>query len=62
MKKEAYADSTIEAAGKSLRHLARNCNLANSESAKGFIAQKNCSMAFKESLVEAARFGIHYFA
>lgn len=53
MKKEAYADSTIEATGKRLRQLARNCNLANPESVKGFIAQKNCSTAFKESLVEA---------
>lgn len=53
MKKEAYAESTIEATGKRLRHLARNCNLANPESVKGFIAQKTCSMAFKESLVEA---------
>ncbi len=53
MKKEAYADSTIEAVAKRLRHLAKNCNLANPEFVKGFIAQKTCSMAFKESLIEA---------
>jgi integrase len=53
MKKEAYAESTIKATGKRLRHLARNCGLDNPEIVKGFIATKNCSMAFKESLVEA---------
>ncbi len=53
MKKEAYAESTIRATGKRLRHLAKNCSLENPEFVKGFIASKNCSMAFKESLVEA---------
>lgn len=53
MKKEAYADTTIGAVGKRLQHLAKNCNLDNPEDVKGFIANKNCSMAFKESLVEA---------
>ncbi|MDI6715307.1 MAG: site-specific integrase [Thermodesulfovibrio sp.] len=53
MKKEAYAESTIRATGKRLRHLAKNCSLENPEFVKGFIAQKTCSMAFKESLVEA---------
>jgi len=53
MKKEAYADSTIEAVGKRLRHLSEFCLLDNSEFVKGFIAQKDCSPAFKESLAEA---------
>jgi len=53
MKKEAYADSTIRAVGQRLKHLAKHCNLGSSELVKGFIAQKNCSNAFKESLVEA---------
>jgi integrase len=53
MKKEAYADTTARAVGKRLKHLARICILDNSESVKGSIAQKNCSTAFKESLVEA---------
>jgi hypothetical protein len=43
MKKEAYATSTIEAIGKSLRHLKRNSNLENPENVKGYIAQKFCS-------------------
>ena len=53
MKKEAYADSTIRAVGKRLRHLQKHCSLNNAEIVKGFIAQKDCSNAFKESLVEA---------
>ena len=52
MKKEVYADTTAKAVGKRLRHLARNCLLDKPEIVKGFIAQKDCSMAFKESLVE----------
>ena len=56
MKKNAYADSTIEATGKRLRHLMRNCNLDNPESVKGFVANKICSNGFKESLVEAYNF------
>ena len=53
MKKEAYAESTIEYTGKRLRHLKRNCNLENPEDVKAFIAQKNCTNAYKESLIEA---------
>jgi integrase len=53
MKKEAYADSTTRAVGKRLRHLSKYCLLENPEFVKGFIAEKSCSMAFKESLVEA---------
>jgi len=53
MKKEAYAESTIRAVGKRLKHLKKHCDLNSPEVIKGFIAQKNCSNAFKESLVEA---------
>jgi len=53
MKKEAYAKSTISAVGKRLRYLAKNCLLDQPEIVKGFIAEKNCSNAFKETLVEA---------
>jgi integrase len=53
MKKEAYAESTISAVGKRLRHLSKSCLLDNPEFVKGFIAEKGCSPAFKESLVEA---------
>jgi integrase len=53
MKKNAYADSTIEAVGKRLRHLKRNCNLQDPEAVKTFIANKTCSNAYKETLIEA---------
>ena len=53
MKKEAYANSTISAVGKRLRYLAKNCLLDQPEIVKGFIAEKNCSNAFKETLIEA---------
>jgi len=52
MKKEAYAESTIIYTGKRLRHLERNCNLENPEDVKAFIAQKNCTPAYKECLIE----------
>ena len=53
MKKEAYAESTIIYTGKRLRHLASHSNLENPEDVKAFIAQKNCTPAYKESLIEA---------
>ncbi|MEM3576887.1 MAG: site-specific integrase [Candidatus Bathyarchaeia archaeon] len=53
MKKNAYSESYIKATAKRLRHLSRNCDLSNPETVKGFIALKGCSMAFKETLVEA---------
>jgi len=52
MKKNGYADSTIKATDKRLRHLKRNCNLDDPEEVKGFIANKECSNAFKETLIE----------
>jgi len=56
MKKEAYAESTINAVRKRLLYLARNCLLDQPEIVKGFVAEKNCSSAFKKSLVEAYDF------
>ncbi|NIR87478.1 hypothetical protein GWO13_07930, partial [Candidatus Bathyarchaeota archaeon] len=53
MKKNAYADSTIEYTGKRLRHLAKNSNLENPENVKAFIAQKKCEDSYKETLIEA---------
>jgi integrase len=52
MKKNAYADTTIKATGKRLKHLERNCNLDKPEQVKGFIANKQCSNAYKETLTE----------
>jgi len=52
MKKEAYEDSTIKATAKRLKHLQKNCHLADPESVKIFVANKKCSNAFKETLIE----------
>jgi len=52
MKKEAYADSTIKATAKRLKHLKKNCLFADPESVKIFVANKKCSNAFKECLIE----------
>jgi hypothetical protein len=48
MKKNAYADTTIKATRKRLKHLKRNCDLNNPEQIKDFIANKQCSNAYKE--------------
>jgi integrase len=53
MKREGYAESYIEAVGKRLKHLAKHSNIDNPETVKDFIALKQCSTAFKETLVEA---------
>ena len=53
MKKEAYADSTIEYTAKRLKHLKKNCTLADPEAIKTFVANKKCSNAYKECLIEA---------
>jgi len=50
MKKEAYAISTIDAVRKRLSYLSKNCLLDEPEVVKGFIAEKSCSNAFKETL------------
>jgi hypothetical protein len=52
MKKNAYEESTIKATAKRLRHLEKNCNLADPESVKLFIANKKCTNGFKETLIE----------
>jgi len=53
MKKNAYEDTTIKGTQKRIKLLQRNCNLDNPERVKGFIANKQCSNAYKESLAEA---------
>ncbi|PVX26886.1 MAG: hypothetical protein CW691_00095 [Candidatus Bathyarchaeum sp.] len=53
MKKNAYADSTIKYTKKRLKHLQRSCTLANPEVIKTFIANKQCTNGYKESLIEA---------
>jgi len=52
MKRNAYADSTIKATSKRLKHLQKNCNLTKPEQVKTFIANKKCGNAFKECLIE----------
>jgi integrase len=53
MKREGYAESYINAVSKRLRHLAKYVSLDNPEMVKDYIASKQCSPAFKETLVEA---------
>ena len=52
MKKEAYEETTIKATAKRLKYLQKNCPLNNPEIIKTFIANKKCSNAFKECLIE----------
>jgi hypothetical protein len=52
MKKEAYEETTIKATAKRLKHLQKNCHLADPESVKIFVANKKCGNAFKECLIE----------
>ncbi len=53
MMKNAYEQSTIKKTAKLLRHLERNCNTANPEEVKLYIARKTCSNGHKENLIEA---------
>jgi hypothetical protein len=53
MKRNAYEDTTIKATAKRLKHLQKNCTLADPEIIKTFVANKKCGNAFKESLIEA---------
>ena len=53
MKKNAYEDSTIKTTAKILRHLQRNCNTADPEAVKLFIANKTCGNGRKQNCVEA---------
>jgi hypothetical protein len=52
MRKQAYEDTTIKATAKRLKHLQKNCYLADPESVKLFVANKKCSNGFKETLIE----------
>ena len=52
MKKNAYEETTIKATAKRLKYLQRNCTLADPENIKIFVANKKCSNAFKECLIE----------
>jgi integrase len=52
MKKNAYEDTTIKATAKRLKHLQKNCTLADPEIVKTFVANKECSNAYKECLIE----------
>jgi len=53
MQRNAYEPTTIKKVAKLLRHLQRNTNTTNPEAVKLYIANKKCSNAFKESLIEA---------
>ncbi len=53
MKKEAYEETTIQATAKRLKHLQKNSQLENPENIKTYIANKQCSNAYKECLTEA---------
>jgi len=52
MKRNGYAESTIEATGKRLRNLARHCNFLEPEEVKTYIANMQCTNGFKETLIE----------
>jgi hypothetical protein len=52
MKKNAYEPSTRKYTAKRLRHLMRNTKFDDPENVKTFIANKKCSNAFKECLIE----------
>jgi integrase len=53
MKTNAYEPTTIKRAAKELRHLERSCNTNSPKEVKLFIANKACSNARKENLIES---------
>jgi integrase len=53
MKRNAYEESTIKKTAKLLRHLKRNCNIADPEDVKLFVGNKTCGNGHKENLIEA---------
>ena len=59
MKTNAYEPTTIKRAAKELRHLERNCNTNSPKEVKLFIANKTCSNARKENLIESYNIAIH---
>jgi integrase len=58
MKKEAYEPTTIQRVVKELKHLERNCNTANPEEVKLYVANKDVSNARKENLIESYNIAI----
>jgi hypothetical protein len=53
MKTNAYEPTTIKRVAKELRHLEQSCNTASPKEVKLFIANKTCSNARKENLIES---------
>ncbi|NLD65482.1 MAG: hypothetical protein GX648_02800 [Crenarchaeota archaeon] len=58
MKTNAYESTTIKRVAKELRHLERNCNTSSPKDVKQFIANKTCSNARKENLIESYNIAI----
>ena len=58
MKKEGYEPTTIHRVAKELKHLERNCNATKPDEVKTYIANKTCSNARKENLVESYNLAI----
>jgi hypothetical protein len=58
MKKEAYEPTTIQRVAKELKHLDSNCNTSSPEEVKTYIANKKCSNARKENLIESYNIAI----
>jgi hypothetical protein len=54
MKRNAYESSTIKKTAKLLRHLKRNCNTADPEEVKLFVANKTCGNGHKEVYKDGA--------
>jgi len=58
MKTNAYEPTTIKRVAKELRHLERNCNTSSPKEVKLFVADKKCSNALKENLLESYNIAI----
>ena len=52
-KKSGFGESSLRAWAKRLKHLAKYCDLESPETVKAFVALKNCSVAYKEGLIQA---------
>lgn len=53
LKPDGYPEVTVEAVGRRLRNLARDCDLDNPEDAKRCVAEKLVSVGFKSNLCDA---------
>ena len=53
LKKDGYADTTLEGYSRKLRMLANAVNLDHPEAVKGYIASKEWNNAYKEKIVDA---------